>query len=178
MRIGTNGPAVAGEEVHGRAVGPGVEARAERHGRWHPPLQRRGGCKKLQLDPALLSSLPRPLPAAVQAKPPAGARAGAGVQWPGGSLTAGTLAPALPIRPSQQVSIKQPCPAVLTGIEMGQGGIGTSRRVTRDWSLNSLASLHFHACVPPGHHLALTIFFSILDLAQISLLPEQRNSEF
>jgi len=52
MRIGTNGPAVAGEEVHGRAVGPGVEARAERHGRWHPPLQRRGGCKKLQLDPA------------------------------------------------------------------------------------------------------------------------------
>ena len=119
-----------------------------------------------------------PLPAAVQAKPPAGARAGAGVQWPGGSLTAGTLAPALPIRPSQQVSIKQPCPAVLTGIEMGQGGIGTSRRVTRDWSLNSLASLHFHACVPPGHHLALTIFFSILDLAQISLLPEQRNSEF
>ena len=60
MRIGTNGPAVAGEEVHGRAVGPGVEARAERHGRWHPPLQRRGGCKKLQLDPALLSSLPRP----------------------------------------------------------------------------------------------------------------------
>jgi len=110
--------------------------------------------------------------------PPLPARAGAGVQWPGGSLTAGTLAPALPIRPSQQVSIKQPCPAVLTGIEMGQGGIGTSRRVTRDWSLNSLASLHFHACVPPGHHLALTNFFSILDLAQISLLTEQRNSEF
>ena len=36
MRIGTNGPAVAGEEVHGRAVGPGVEARAERHGRCPP----------------------------------------------------------------------------------------------------------------------------------------------
>jgi len=96
MRIGTNGPAVAGEEVHGRAVGPGVEARAERHGRWHPPLQRWGGCKKLQLDPA-------------------------------------------PASPSS------------------------------GWRGRSVAGWVAHG----RHH-----FFPILDLAQISLLPEQRNSEF
>lgn len=112
-----------GEEVHGRAVGPGVEARAERdrvlHVR-HPPLHRhgserhwprrhRGGGEKLQLYRRQLDPFLVPLPEVLDRAP--------GRRGPGGARAH----PPLPAR-ARALELESAAPARAFRRRAGRGG--------------------------------------------------------